>query len=400
MPVEADVRRVLSAQAIRAFGYGLGSVLLASTLAERGLAPTSVGLVLGALVAGTVIAQLAIARWADIWGRRRTYQLLYLLLGLAGLAFAGAFPLWLQVGVALTGALSAEVVESGPFTTLELAMLAGRLKVNALASGFGWYNAIAAGAGSVGAISAALPARIRDVAPEAPADRVWFLLLVVVAIIGIVIARRLTPAVEVARPPRASSSLGPSRKSVTRLAGLFAIDAFAGGFVVQTFIAFWLIDYHGADTATVATLFASIGIIQTLSFLAAPLIARRWGLLNTMVFTHLPSNLLLAAVAFAPNLTVAAILLLGRAALSQMDVPTRQAYVMRVVTPDERTAATAYTNTARYIVRPLGPVLAGAALSIGAGAPFVIAGLGKVIYDLALWSWFRTIPLHSTESTP
>ncbi|MCA1734850.1 MAG: MFS transporter, partial [Actinobacteria bacterium] len=363
-------------------------------------APTSVGLVLGALVAGTVIAQLAIARWADIWGRRRTYQLLYLLLGLAGLAFAGAFPLWLQVGVALTGALSAEVVESGPFTTLELAMLAGRLKVNALASGFGWYNAIAAGAGSVGAISAALPARIRDVAPEAPADRVWFLLLVVVAIIGIVIARRLTPAVEVARPPRASSSLGPSRKSVTRLAGLFAIDAFAGGFVVQTFIAFWLIDYHGADTATVATLFASIGIIQTLSFLAAPLIARRWGLLNTMVFTHLPSNLLLAAVAFAPNLTVAAILLLGRAALSQMDVPTRQAYVMRVVTPDERTAATAYTNTARYIVRPLGPVLAGAALSIGAGAPFVIAGLGKVIYDLALWSWFRTIPLHSTESTP
>jgi predicted MFS family arabinose efflux permease len=178
---------------------------------------------------------------------------------------------------------------------------------------------------------------------------------------------------------------------------LFAVDAFAGGFVVQTLIAFWLIDRFDAATATVGALLAAIGVIQTLSFLAAPLIARRWGLLNTMVFTHLPSNLLLAAVAFAPNFQVAAGFLLARSALSQMDVPTRQAYVMTLVEPEERTAAIAYTNTARYIVRPIGPVVAGAAITIAAGAPFVVAGIIKSIYDVTLWAWFRTIPLSNRK---
>ena len=155
--VEGDVRLVLASQAIRAFGYGFGSVLLASTLVDRGLSAISVGVVLGALVAGTVVAQLAIARWADGWGRRRSYLTLYLILGLSGLVFASTAPLWVLVAVALTGALSAEVIESGPFTTLELSMLSGRLDANALARGFGWYNAIAAAAGSFGALSAALP---------------------------------------------------------------------------------------------------------------------------------------------------------------------------------------------------------------------------------------------------
>ena len=186
---------------------------------------------------------------------------------------------------------------------------------------------------------------------------------------------------------------------MTRLAGLFAIDAFGGGFVVQTFIAFWLIDRFEASTATVGALFAAVGVVQTVSFLMAPKIARRWGLLNTMVFTHLPSNLLLAAVAFAPSLPIAAGLILARTALSQMDVPTRQAYVLTLVRPEERTAAIAYTNTARYVVRPIGPLLAGAAITIAAGAPFIIAGVIKSVYDLTLWGWFRTIPLPTGETT-
>jgi MFS family permease len=372
---------------------------LASTLAERGLSGLNVGMVLGALVAGTVVAQLATARWADGWGRRRSYQTLYLALGLGGLVFASTAPLWVLVVVALTGALSAEVIESGPFTTLELSMLSGRLDANALAAGFGWYNAIAAAAGSLGALAAALPQVTREAWNRAPSDRVWFLLFIPIAITGIVIARRLSPLVEATQGRRKAVPLGPSRPAVVRLSGLFAIDAFAGGFVVQTFIAFWLIDRFDASTATVGALFAAIGVIQTLSFLAAPLIARRWGLLNTMVFTHLPSNLLLAAVAVAPNLAIAAGFLLVRAALSQMDVPTRQAYVMTLVEPEERTAAIAYTNTARYIVRPIGPLVAGAAISIAAGAPFVIAGLIKSLYDLTLWTWFRTIPLSNTKET-
>lgn len=395
----ADVRLVLASQAVRAFGYGFGSVLLAATLAERGLSGLNVGMVLGALVAGTVVAQLATARWADGWGRRRSYQTLYLALGLGGLVFASTAPLWVLVVVALTGALSAEVIESGPFTTLELSMLSGRLDANALAAGFGWYNAIAAAAGSLGALAAALPQVTREAWNRAPSDRVWFLLFIPIAITGIVIARRLSPLVEATQGRRKAVPLGPSRPAVVRLSGLFAIDAFAGGFVVQTFIAFWLIDRFDASTATVGALFAAIGVIQTLSFLAAPLIARRWGLLNTMVFTHLPSNLLLAAVAVAPNLAIAAGFLLVRAALSQMDVPTRQAYVMTLVEPEERTAAIAYTNTARYIVRPIGPLVAGAAISIAAGAPFVFAGLIKSLYDLTLWTWFRTIPLSNTKET-
>jgi len=397
--IERDVRLVLASQAVRAFGYGFGSVLLASTLAERGLTALNVGMVLGGLVAGTVIAQLAVAHWADGWGRRRSYLTLYLLLGLAGLVFASTAPLWVLVLVALTGALSAEVIESGPFTTLELSMLSGRIDADALAAGFGWYNAIAAAAGSLGALSAALPQLSRNLWAGAPADRVWFLMLLAVAATGVIIARRLSPSVELMGGLGKAAPLGPSRPVVIRLAGLFALDAFAGSFVVQTFIAFWLIDRLRATTATVGALFAAIGVIQTLSFLAAPVIARRWGLLNTMVFTHLPSNMLLASVAFAPDFPVAAGLLLARATLSQMDVPTRQAYVMTLVEPEERTAATAYTNTARYLARPLGPVLAGATLALTAGAPFLIAGLLKSIYDLALWGWFRTIPLPSRKDT-
>lgn len=318
---------------------------------------------------------------------------MYLLLGVAGVVLASNAPLWLLVAVTLTGALSAEVIESGPFTTLELSMLAGRLRSDSLAAGFGWYNAIAAAAGSLGALAAGLPEATRQAWEGAPPDRLWFLVLVPIAATGIVLSRQLSPMVEVTSTTRKSAPLGKSRRAVTRLAALFAVDAFAGGFVVQTLIAFWLIDRFQATTTTVGALLAAVGVVQTLSFLAAPLLARKWGLLNTMVFTHLPSNLLLAAVAFAPNFEVAAGLLLARSASSQMDVPTRQAYVMSLVEAEERTAAIAYTNTARYIVRPIGPLVAGTAMSIAAGAPFVIAGTIKSIYDLALWSWFRTIPL-------
>ena len=354
---------------------------------------------MGALVAGTVVAQLAVARWADGWGRRRSYQALYLTLGLAGFAFAINAPLWLLVAVALTGALSAEVIESGAFTSLELSMLAGRLDGNALARGFGWYNAIAAAAGSLGALSAALPQFARTRWESAPPDQLWFLVLIPVAVTGVLIAGRLGPAVEITAGQTTGAPLGPSRSSVTRLAGLFAVDAFGGGFVVQAFVAFWLIDRFNASTATIGALFAAAGVMQTMSFLVAPLLAKRFGLLNTMVFTHLPSNLFLAAVAFAPNLPVAAGLLLGRAALSQMDIPTRQAYVLTLVRPEERTAAIAYTNTARYLVRPIGPIAGAAALALGPGAPFLIAGLVKGLYDIALWLWFRTVPLTSKETT-
>jgi MFS family permease len=386
----------LGAQALRALAYGFGSVLLGKTLDERGLSSVQVGLVLAAVVAGTVLASLVVGRYGDRVGRRRCYVTLYLLLALVGVVFAFSDSVWLLALVALGGALSTEVVESGPFTSLEQVMLSSELDGAARVRGFGVYNAVASAAGALGALAAGLPALLRHVWPGLPADERYFLVFVPVALAGAVIADRLTPGVEA--PARTvenqpTTGLGRSRPQVVRLAGLFALDSFGGGFVVQAFIAYWLSARFGASVGTLAVAFFAVGALQAVSFMVAPRLAERYGLLRTMVFSHLPSNILLAAIALAPNFGWAIGLLLARTALSQMDVPTRQAYVMALVDPEERTAAAAYTNTARYLVRPAGPLLAGAAQSIALGLPFVIAGTIKSGYDLILWRWFSHVAL-------
>jgi MFS family permease len=397
--VSPDTRKIFASQALRAFAYGFGAVLLGSTLASRGLGHVAVGLVLASILAGTVLAQLVVARFAEVWGRRRLYVALYLALALAGAVFALGSPVWALVLVSLSGALSTEVVESGPFTSLEQAMLASRIDPDRLASGFGWYNAVATAAGAVGALAAGLPSRVRTMWPGAPSDERWFMLLTIAAVAGAAVAWSLSPAIEPGTSREGSASrLGGSRPAIRRLATLFAVDSFGGGFVVQSFIVYWLTTRFDASLGVLGLTFASIGVLQTLSFLAAPLLAKRFGLLNTMVFTHLPSNLLLASIAFAPSLAAAIWLLLARTALSQMDVPTRQAYVMTLVPPPQRAAAAAYTNLARYVVRPVGPTLAGAAQALALGLPFLVAGGIKTVYDLALWRSFRDVrPDHATR---
>lgn len=405
VPESSDTRKILAAQALRAFAYGFGAVLLGSILASRGLGPVGVGIVLGSVLAGAMIGQIAVARFSEVWGRRRMYVALYVALAVAGLVFASGSPTWALVLVSLTGALSTEVVESGPFTSLEQAMLAQRIDPDRLAAGFGRYNAVATAAGALGALGAGLPARVREIWPEGPADERWFLLLTISATAGAVVAWSLSSSVEpdVRDTPR-RPGLGESRPAIGRLASLFALDSFGGGFVVQSFMVYWLTTRFDASLTVLGLTFAAIGVLQTLSFLVAPLIAKRFGLLKTMVFTHLPSNFLLAAVAFAPNLQVAIGLLLARTVLSQMDVPTRQAFVMVLVPPSRRAAAAAYTNLARYSVRPVGPTLAGAAQTMAMGLPFLIAGGIKTIYDIALWRSFRDVrPDDATrpeETTP
>jgi MFS family permease len=402
-----DARLLLAAQAVRAFAYGFGAVLVGTTLAQRGLSSVAIGGILAAVVAGTVLASVAVARWADRWGRRRWYAGLYVALGLVGLVFAQSGAIWLVVLVSLTGALSTEVVESGPFTSLEQTMLAGELSGWTRLRGFGAYNAVATLAGSLGALAAGLPSLLRHVWSGAPSDPRWFWLFVPLAGTGVVLALRLTSGVEADTystpgpdpPGRGPVGLGSSRPTVVRLAGLFALDSFGGGFVVQSFIAFWLARRFDASTATVGVVFFVIGVLQAASFLVASRLGERFGLLPTMVFTHLPSNLLLLALAFAPNLAVAIGLLLARVTLSQMDVPARQAYVMALVQPDQRTAAAAYTNTARYVTRPAGPLLAGAASTVALGLPFFIAGTVKSAYDLILWAWFRHLPVPHQEAS-
>jgi predicted MFS family arabinose efflux permease len=365
---------------VRAVAYGLGSVLIGVTLADRGLSNAAVGAVLASLLAGAALVSVLIARHGDRIGRRRCYRLLLVAMALAGTVFAltGWLPALVIAG--LTGTVSTDVVESGPFTSLEQAMLphtAGEHNPTRL---FGTYNTVATLAGSLGALIALV-----GTSPE------WLLVYPLAAGLGLLASARLSPAIERGHeleeeplPP-----LHRSRCIVMGLAGLFALDSFGGGFVPQTFIAYLFTRKYDASPQTLAITFFAIGILQALSFQAAVRLAGKLGLLKTMVFTHLPSNLLLIAVAFAPNLASAIALLLARFALSQMDVPTRQAYVVGVVDPSERTAAAAYTNTARYVTRPVAPLLAGITLRAGLGVPFLIAGAIKSVYDLGLYALFH-----------
>jgi hypothetical protein len=379
---------VLASQALRGVGYGLAAVQLGAALRGQGLDARGVGVMLGTIVAGSAVASLSLGRWGDRVGRVRAYGLLYVALALGGVVLAAGGPPWLLALVALSGALSTEVVESGPFTTLEQVMLASAAAPQAtIVRGFGVYNAVATLAGAAGALLGTLP----------PGRVLLGGTLMVVGTAGAVLASRLPGSVEAPRPepgtPPPRQPLASSRGVVTRLAALFAVDSLAGGFVVQAYVAYWLGVRYGATTSVIGVVLAAIGVLQAGSFLAAPLIARRVGLLATMVFTHLPSNLLLAAVPLAPSLPVAVGLLLARTCLSQMDVPTRQAYVMTIVPPQERTAAAAVTSTARYLTRPAGPALAGLLQPFGLAIPFLIAGAAKSAYDLALWRLFRRVPL-------
>ena len=392
-PLQRDARLILAVQALRAFAYGVGSVLVGIGLARAGLPPTRIGLVLAALVAGIALASVVLARYGERVGRRRAYAGLLVVMAISGTVFALTASLPLLVLAALTGAISSDVVESGPFTSLEQAMLANGPSEDRLRL-FGTYNIVATVAGSLGALAAGAPALLGI---DSPAAQRFLLVYPICALAAVPLALRLSGDVEAVPSSAASvarSGLHRSRGVVMRLSGLFAVDSLAGGLVVQAYIAYWLSHRFNASTELVGGVFFAIGILQAVSFKAAVWLGTRIGLLNTMVFTHLPSNVLLAAIALAPNLGTAIALLLGRFALSQMDVPARQVYVASLVEPDERTAAAAYTNTARYVVRPAGPIAAGALLGAGLpGAPFIIAGLAKCAYDVALYRVFRRVDI-------
>jgi predicted MFS family arabinose efflux permease len=385
-----DARRILAVQALRAFAYGLGSVLIGVSLARRGLSGAEVGLVLAALLAGVALASLAIGRTGDRVGRRRWYAGLLFVMGIAGAAFALTDSTWLLILAALTGTVSTEVVESGPFTSLEQAMLPSAAAGRDPTRLYGTYNTVATLAGSLGALAAGATVFF-DIEPQR-----LLLVYAVVGVMGAMLTLGLSDAVE-AGTRTVGSPLQRSRGTVRRLSGLFALDSFGGGFVTQAFIAYWFTETYDTSPEVLGVAFFAVGILQALSFQIAVRLAGRIGLLNTMVFTHLPSNVLLAMIPFAPNEATAFALLFARYALSQMDVPARQAYVVGVVDPEERTAAAAYTNTARYVVRPLGPLAAAPIMQVSLAAPFAIAGALKSAYDLSLYALFRRRPLPAAQ---
>jgi MFS family permease len=387
----SDLRRILGVQAVRAFLYGFGAVILGSALAASGASELAVGILGAAILAGMAISALTVGLIGDRVGRRRTYMGLLTLMGIVGGAYALTERLWILVALALLGVLSTDANENGPLTTLEQAMI-GQAPAQTRLRVFGRYNAVAFLAGAVGALAAGGPAFLDRWWTGAPSGRAWFLLFPIGAIVCLWLAWGLSPALEV-QVAASHAPLERSRSIVTKLSGLFAIDAFAGGFVITVFIVYWFSRRFGASPELMSAVIFAAGLLQAGSSVIAPRIAARAGLLPTMVFTHLPSNILLMLVPLAPTLPAAIAVLLARFALSQMDVPTRQAYIAAMVDPSERTAAAATTNSARYAARPFGPLVGSVLMRIAIGAPWVAAGALKAVYDLLLWREFSSVPL-------
>jgi MFS family permease len=385
---------LVTGQAVRALGYGFTAVVLGALLSAKGVGAIRAGVLLAVLIAASAITSLIVGAYGDRVGRRRFYGAFFVGVAIAGAVVATNPPLWLFFVVAITGTLSTDVVDNGAATTLEQVMLASEDAGSGRV--YGWYNAAGAAFGALGALGAALV----GVTHRGAEVHAWlFIVLVLVGLIGAICAWGLSSAVEATKghetatdAPRARAKLGTSRQTIRRLAGLFSVDAAGGGLVTTAFLSYYFAQRYGVSLASLGWLFFAVSAVQAVSVLLAPVLARHIGLVPTMVGTHLPSNVLLAVVAFAPTFPVAATLLVLRTTLSQMDVPTRQALVMTVVTPDERTVAAATTNAARYSVRPVAPVLGGVLQQISLGAPLLVAGIVKGGYDIALWRWARQVP--------
>ena len=391
--ISPDGRLILAARGIRTFAYGFQSVLLGVYLSQVGFAPWQVGAVLTATLLGSAILTALFAATADRYGRRRMVRLSALFMAGSGVAFALSTWYPLLILASLTGTVGATSGEVGPFLTLEQAMLPQTTAPERRTRAFSLYNMIGALAGSVGALAAGAPAILQRAAgvDELTAFQAMFLAYAACALAALWAFARLSDHVEAA-PAAPRGGLQRSRPMVYRLSALFALDSLAGGLVVQSLIAFYLHLRWGAGPEVLGLVFLWVGLLQAASYWAAGRLAERVGLINTMVFTHLPSNVLLAAIPLAPSLAWAIALLLTRHALSQMDVPARQSYIVAVVDPDERVAAAGVTNIARNLAQAATPVLAGAAMqTVGRGVPFVLGGGLKIVYDLLLFAMFRHV---------
>lgn len=401
-PAGHDTGLLFAARILRMFGYGFLSVVLALYLAALGWDEVRIGLLLSLVLAGDTLISLWMTTRASRIGRRRMLLLGALLMAGAGAVFAGSQQFLVLLLAATLGVISPSGYEVGPFLAIEQSALAQIVPDRERTRVFAWYNLAGMLATALGSLAGGLAIPLGGWAGLGTLGS-YRVVLLGYALVGILLAAafwRLSPAVEAPPPPAGGSNrrgdwlgLTRSRGRVLGLSGLFALDAFAGGFIVQSLLAYWFHLRFGADAATLGTLFFGANLLAGVSSLLAARIAERIGLVNTMVFTHLPSNLLLMLVPLMPTLPLAAGLLLLRFSISQMDVPTRQSYTMAIVTPEERSAAAGVTGTARTVGASLAPGLAGLLLAQPTlmGAPLLIAGGLKVVYDLALLAAFRRI---------
>jgi MFS family permease len=403
-----DVRLLFATRAVRLFAYGFLSVVLVLYLAAAGLSEASIGLLLTLTLAGDTVISLYLTTRADRMGRRAMLFAGAALMIFAGALFAVTRSFALLLLAATVGVISPAGNEVGPFLAIEQAALSEALPAERRTAAFAWYQLCGAFATALGSLAGGGLASVLQRAGLAPLAS-YRAVVVGYGALGVALvvlfarlsqdveapaARRMAPA---ARPSFLQRNLGLSRSRavVLKLSALFSVDAFAGGFVVQAFVAWWFHRRFGADPALLGGIFFGANILAGLSALSAAWVARRIGLVRTMVFTHLPSNVLLILIPLMPTLPLAMLMLFLRFSISQMDVPTRQSFTMAVVDPGERSAAAGVTGIARTVGSSISPLVAGPLYAVPALAsvPFFIAGGLKILYDLALLVAFgRVVP--------
>jgi MFS family permease len=384
---------LLVSRGLRAFGDGLISILLPAYLATLGFDAFKIGILSTATLAGSAAFTLALGSVAHRFSRRGLLTAAAVLMIATGLAFAVVHDFWPLLLIAFVGTLNPSSGDVSVFLPLEHAELAHSVSHHDRTALFARYSLVGSLAGAVGALAAGAPDFLRDaIGLEIKnALQAAFLLYALLGLAALFTYRRLPKE----SPDETTEPAEPLRKSraiVLTLAALFSLDAFAGGFVVQSLLALWLYQRFGLSLAATGAIFFWTGVLSAGSYLVAVRISKRIGLVNTMVFTHLPSSLCLVLIPFTQTLAPAIVLLLIRSALSQMDVPTRTSYVMAVVTPGERAAAASVTAVPRSLAAAASPIVAGALLATsGFGWPLVIAGGLKIVYDLLLLATFRNV---------
>ena len=385
---------LFATRSIRLFAYGGLSVVLVLYLVSLGLTESNVGLLLTSTLLGDTLISLYLTTQADRIGRRRMLIVGAVLMVAAGLVFGFTTRLWVLVVAGTIGVISPSGQEVGPFLSIEQAALSQVVADRNRTDVFAWYTLAGSLATALGALAAGIATHALQTS-WTPVDS-YRAIVVAYAAIGIALAvmfTRLTPASEARATHISLIGVHRSRGVVLKLSALFALDSFGGGFVVQSLAAYWFYLRFGVDPQTLGALFFGANVLAGISALLASRIANRIGLINTMVLTHLPSNVLLILIPLMPTLPLAALMLLVRFSISQMDVPTRQSYVMAVVDPDERSAASGITGVARTTGAALSPLFAGLLFAQPSliSAPFFIAGSLKIAYDLLLFRAFRAV---------
>ena len=398
--LSSDGKMLFITRAVRLFAYGFLSVVLVLYLVSMQYGEGQIGLLLSLTLLGDTVISLWITTTADRIGRKNMLLLGAGLMVLAGIVFALTQNYIILVIAAIVGVISPSGNEVGPFLSIEQAALTQTITDKDRTNLFAWYNLIGSFATALGALAGGGLSQILQGSGYSPLNSYRFV-VIGYALLGALLAvifSRLSAAVEPPPSQKAGPTLGQrfglhkSQKVVLGLSGLFSLDAFAGGFVVQSFMAYWFNQRFGVEPAVLGAIFFGANLLAGISALLAVPMAKKFGLINTMVFTHLPSNILLILVPLMPNLPLAIAMLMLRFSISQMDVPTRQSYVMAVVEPDERSAASGITGIARTTGAAIAPTFAGLLLAspiLMGGLPFIVSGSLKVIYDLLLWRSFN-----------